>query len=295
MNRVVRKMKSYFFRKVRFAWGRAWPLRSNLTSTKLKLDAQQFLSERQQDMLFVLGSGRSGTQLFSDLLGASGDAMVFHEPNFAEDVATMDELRRDQDLAKKYWQEFRGLEVYRRWQESSGTKIYSEVNGTIRYQTPAIQQLYPKAKMLLMVRDGRGVVRSVMGWKAFYGPRSKGAFALAPLPGDRYESQWEQMNRFEKMCWGWQDTNQFLMNYIPQTHWVQLEKATTNYDYFSEHFSSNAGIQISYETWLARVSQKSRNASKQYGFPAWDEWTDQQKEAYFRICGPTMEKLGYEI
>ena len=134
--------------------------------------ARAFLNENQDKMIFVMGTGRSGTQLLSDLLDSAGTAKVFHEPNFWEDVSTMDILRRNPELAVQYWKEFRSLEVYRRWMEKPVAQMYGEVNGTIRYQAPAIKQIFPNAKMLMVVRDGRGVVRSVMGWPQFYGPGS---------------------------------------------------------------------------------------------------------------------------
>lgn len=282
-------------RPISFAWGRAWSIRSRLIPGSLKVEANAFLADHQEKMLFVMGSGRSGTQLISDLLDASGEAVVFHEPNFKEDVGTMNILRRDHAQTLRYWEEFRGVEVYLRWQQAAGKTMYGEVNGTIRYQAQAIKQLYPRAKMLLMTRDGRGVVRSVMGWPQFYGPRSKGAFALEPLPGDPFEAEWSTMNRFEKICWGWQDTYESLMQHIPSTHWLTLEESTRDFNYFDQRFSRNVGLTISREVWQQHVSRKSRNATKEYGFPAWEQWTDAQKRAFTHICGPTMRKLGYGI
>lgn len=282
-------------REARLTWGRAWHLRSKLIPRSVKQKAAGYLEENQENLVFVLGSGRSGTQLISDLLDQAGMAAVFHEPNFNEDVGTMDIQRRDEDLAERYWREFRSVKVYRRWMAAPGATIYGEVNGTIRYQAPAIKKLYPKAKMLLMVRDGRGVVRSVMGWPQFYNPGSKGAYALEPLPGDPYLAEWHSMSRFEKMCWSWRDTNEFLMRWIPESHWLRLEWITSDFDYLTKHFSRNVGVETSIEKWQSIVSRKSHNASREYGFPAWEEWTTEQKESFVRICGGTMRRLGYQI
>lgn len=282
-------------RGLSFAWGRAWLFRSKMIPAVVKREAHTFLQSHQENLLFVMGSGRSGTQLISDLLDTSDSAVVFHEPNFREDVATMDSLRRDPQRAMRYWQEFRSVEVYRRWMAAPNATMYGEVNGTIRYQAPAIRQLYPNAKMLLLARDGRGVVRSVMGWPQFYNPGSKGAYAMAPLADDPFYLEWPRMTRFEKMCWAWRDTNEFLMRFIPPSHWLALEQVTSDFDYFTERFSQNVGMDIPREVWQAKVSRKSRNATEEYGFPAWEEWSVGQKESFVRICGDTMTKLGYEI
>jgi hypothetical protein len=292
------KMKNVFFstrRAVAFAWGRCWSWRKHLISKAIKDEALGYLETNQARLLFVMGTGRSGTQLISDLLNASEKAVVFHEPNFREDVSTMDVLRRDHQQTLRYWREFRGVEIFKRWMKEPEGMLYGEVNGTIRYQAQAIRELFPKARMLLLSRDPRGVIRSVMGWKQFYGPGSKGAFALAPLSGDSFEAEWGDMSRFERICWGWQNTNQMLMKVIPPSHWLMLEKCTTDYEYFDRHFSQNVGIQITRQVWQQHVSQKSRNATKEYGFPAYDMWTEEQKQSFMRICGPTMQKLGYQV
>lgn len=281
--------------EVSLAWGRTWRVRSKFGSSVAKKTANKFLGDNQERLLFVTGSGRSGTQLISDLLNKSGVSSVFHEPNFKEDVGTMDQLRRNQNLAELYWREFRGLEVYRRWISNPQAHAYGEVNGTIRYQVPAIKHLYPKAKLFLMVRDGRGVVRSVMGMPQFYRPGSKGAFALSPLQNDPIIEEWDGMSRFEKMCWSWRESNEFLMEYIPASHWLQLERVTTDYDYFTRHLSNNIDMQIPYKIWEATVSNRSRNASAAYKYPSWEDWSCDQKRVYVRICGETMAKFGYEI
>ncbi len=267
-------------------------MRSRLIPQSLKNQAYSFLYENQDKLLFVMGTGRSGTQLISNLLGSSQEAMVFHEPNFNEDVGTMDILRRDQELANRYWRHFRSVEIYRRWLRGPRGVMYCEVNGTIRYQAQAIKYNFPEARMLLMVRDGRSVVRSVMERPQFYGPHSKGAFALKPLPGDPFEAEFPTMNRFEKICWSWRDANEFLIKHVPTDCWISLERLVTDYDYFLAHLTNNK-LNISYKTWNELTSQKSKNSTRDYVFPSYESWSKCDRESFNRICGETNEKLGY--
>lgn len=103
------------------------------------------------------------------------------------------------------------------------------------------------------------------------------------------------MNRFERICWSWQDTYELLMRHIPPTHWLTLEQATLDFEYFDRQFTRNVGLTISREVWQQHVSRRSCNATKEYAFPAWEEWTDAQKQGFIRICGPTMRNLGYSL
>ena len=206
-----------------------------------------FLEENQERLLFILGSGRSGTQLISTLLNRAENAVVFHEPNFREDVANMDSLRRDESLLEKYWRNFRCIDVYRRWEDASAGDLYGEVNGTIRYHARVIRELFPRAKVFLIARDGRGVIRSMMGWRQFYGPHAKGAYAIGPLPNDPFYGKWKGMRRFEKLCWSWRDSNEFVMQYVPDNNWLRLESLTSDFDYFN---ANRGGITIGQKTAL---------------------------------------------
>jgi len=230
-----------------------------------------------------MGTGRSGTQLLTSMLNQAGKSMVFHESNFMEDTATMEAFRESQSDARCYWEYFRKYEIYHRWKKSPRTNFYGEANGTIRYHAPAILSVFPDAKMVLVSRDGRGVVRSVMGWNQFYGSESTGAYALEPLPGDPYAIDWQQMSRFEKICWGWQEATEFLMAYIPADRWLQLEKIASDYDYFSKYLINYIGLEVSYDQWHQIVSRKSENATCRYDFPAWEDWSQSEQEAFIRI------------
>lgn len=278
-----------------WAIGRSWPLRSLLTSRRTKRRAAEYLSARQKDLFFVLGTGRSGTQLIADLMNASGHAAVFHEPNFRSDVATMEEHRRNPDRAAEYWREFRSVEVYRRWLADRDARFYGEVTGTLRYHAPVIRSLFPSAQLFLISRDGRGFVRSVMGWPFVYGRGSVGVYALAPLEDDPYFAEWPRMDRFERICWAWQETNAFLMRHVDASRWLQFEALVADYGYFSERLTGRLGLDFPRELWKEHAERKSRNSTKEYGFPDWDGWSKDQQDAFRRICGDTMAKLGYRF
>ncbi len=282
-------------RKIGLTWRKQWKLRSYFVPGEVRRKSGQFLHEHASNMFFILGTGRSGTQLITELLSLNTDVSVFHEPNFGEDVGTMDSLRRGNQLALDYWRRFRNFEVYSRWISTPNARLYGEVNGTIRYQTPAIHELYPDAKLFLISRNGQGVVRSVMGWPQFYASTSTGAYNIEPLEGDPYFERWKDMTRFEKVCWSWMDTNEFLMLHIPTDQWLQLEMLASNYNYCKELLLEPLGINLSYENWQSHFSKKSKNATRTYAFPAWDEWTGDQRKIFESMCGDTMAKLGYKF
>lgn len=289
MKRMRRLIKSILSSNAGF-----WMLRSLLISNKERAKASGFLDKRQGDIAFILGTGRSGTQLITEALLSTGQAAVFHEPNFVEDVGSMEGFYLDQYKAIRYWNTFRKYEIYKRWSENPATKIYGEVNGTIRYQIPGILSALPESKIFLVARDGRGVVRSVMGWKQFYGEKSKGAYALKPHKSDPYYVKWERMTRFEKICWSWMDSNEYLLKFVPENRIYKLEDLVKDYEEMSR-LLSDIGISIGLNSWERIVTKPSRNSSKEYSFPVWGEWSKKEQSTFVEICGKTMAKLGYHI
>lgn len=292
---AARKFHKDIYINLRLALGRGWKLRSFFTSPTVAFQASDYVDANQERLLFLLGYGRSGTQLLSGLLGKIDRVTSFHEPDFWEDIANFTDFKLDSKLAIEYLAKYRSIQIYKRWISKGEDAFYCESTGTIRYLAPVIAECYPKANLFLVSRDGRGVVRSMMGWGQFYGESSKGAYALEPEMGDPFFDQWPGMSRFERLCWSWQDTYNILMEAIPEVRWLRLEQLTTDYDYFSENLTGPVGLDLSYEQWHKVVSVKSINASQTYEFPTWGEWSLEEQQAFIRICGDTMSRLGYSI
>ena len=207
----------------------------------------------------------------------------------------MDTFRKHPERAMGFWSDFRSVAIYRRWRAAKNKTHYAEVTGTLRYHVSTIQKIFPSCPLYLLSRDGRGVVRSIMGWPEFYGPGSRGAYALSPLPGDICHMRWASMSRFERICWAWRDANECVMQAVPQVSWIQLERLSASFQYAHDIFLQPAGIDMNYDTFNRCVSTKSPNSSREYRFPAWKDWTHKQQHQFRDICGNTMTRLGYDV
>lgn len=205
----------------------------------------------------------------------------------------MDACQREPEVALEYIRQFRKYSIYERI-NSQKADTYGEVTGTLRYQVGALRKVFPGGTLLLLVKDGRDIVRSIFPWP-FYEKGAKGAYALEPLPGDPYFAEWSNMTRFEKLCWSWLDANRILLEHIPVKHAVKLESLTRDFSYFKQNVVDRLGLSLTYEQWWASVKVQSPNASKNYAFPHWSEWSQGEVDAFERICGKMMERLGYEL
>ena len=252
----------------------------------------KYLTDHQKNLFFVFNGGRCGSQLLSNLLNQSEFANVYHEPNFEDDVKLLDFHRRNPEQALRYWKEFRSKEICKRWNLSESL-YYGEVNGTIRYQAEAIKTLFPNANFYLLSSDPKKAIRTVMGWPQFYGPKSEGAYALEPIGEDTYIDKWDEMDRFEKLCWGWQNCYNELIQLVPKENWFKLSQITESFDFFNNTFNERFGLKISYDIWSETISKKSANSTNKHSFPSFSKWTSSQKKSFMNICGETMEKLNY--
>jgi len=250
---------------------------------------------KSQRIFFLLGAGRSGTQLVSSLLNQNSNAVVLHEPSFYEDVLVMDECRNNQNMAYKYLYDFRRYEIFREMKRHKNQIIYGEVTGTLRFHCSALKKIFPNASLLILVRDGRDFVRSVMGWRQFYSYGSRGAWALSPNKGEEYYAEWERMSRFEKVCWFWMDSQKAVLKYIPAADSVMLESVASDYRYFTEQLCKKLGLNVPQEIWGNIVTRRSKNSTRKYVFPEWNDWSVEEKKSFERICGPTMRLFGYSI
>ncbi|MDA3898045.1 MAG: sulfotransferase domain-containing protein [Desulfobacteraceae bacterium] len=247
------------------------------------------------NIFFILSTGRSGTQFLSNLLSQIDDrTLVMHEPDFYYDIGVLEKSKNSKQYASDYINNFRKFSIYDRI-DGNEVEGYGEVTGTLRFHSEALRGVFPNAKIMLMSRDGRDVIRSVMGWPEFYGKESKGAYNLTPQQDDKYFDKWHDMTRFEKLCWSWQNSNRSMLSLIQPNEIFQFEKIISSYEYFKTRVLDKLELNVSEQQWTDSVNRKSPNSTKQYDFPHWADWSESQKETFMSICGPIMEKLDYDL
>ena len=111
-------------------------------------------------LFFVLGMGRSGTSFFANLLDSDPHSYVVHEP-VQRDFSAYQDAFHSPEKADLYIRRFRGKEMFLR-ASGRGVSTYGEVNSTMRRHVHALRRIFPNARYLHLVRDGRDVVRSMM-------------------------------------------------------------------------------------------------------------------------------------
>lgn len=242
----------------------------------------------ERNLFFLLGIGRSGTKLLSELLNSDDSAIVFHEP-IPEDFDAFLTAYEDKKSAFRYISKYRKKKIYS-LVKNKDVKTYGEVNSVLRYHAEAIIKCFPHAKTLHLVRDGRDVVRSFIS-RIHYTKGSKGHHALKPAKNDPLYYEWNKLNRFEKVCWLWADANRQVRQQV--NRYVKFEKIISDYNYFEENIENYLGLCIGRKKWIEAAS-KPKNSTKNFVIPHWKEWNDNLSKSFERICGEEMRIYGYK-
>ena len=225
----------------------------------------------------------------ASILNQAEKAYIFHEP-VLEDFFAHLMAHYNLKLAKRYMDGFRKKEIYSRMRQTS-PGIYGEVNSNLRCHSEAIRSVFPNATLLHLVRDGRDVVRSAMP-RRIMTIRNPLSLMIHPSDEDRWKHHWNEMDRFARICWYWQEENRRLRISIGKT--VQFEQILANYEYFRDQVLEPCGLTIEKKTWEATISIP-RNITSEFSMPKWKQWTPEQKKTFINICGEEMAQNGYDI
>ncbi len=289
MKNVFRAIYAKSPNSVRLAMGRNWKIRGALDRMMIH---ERMMEDRlaATRIFFILGSGRCGTMFLSRLLNKAPDALVLHEPLRHSDLEVRPACRKNPQAATEYVRKFRRYEIFKKIREHDvGT--YGEVSQPLRCLGAALKEVIPTATMMILVRDGRAVIRSALNRQ-----KGKGRWnhpMMMPLAGDPYRDRWESMNDFQKACWWWMDSYQELMRHLPGVPVLHFERILSDYDYLQSNVLGPLGIPISKRQYEEHKADKTQNSAIAYTVPHWNEWSDEQARHFAEICGPTMQALGY--
>ncbi len=164
-------------------------------------------------------------------------------------------------------------------------------------------------KAMFIVRDGREWVRSVINYRDLYGkPSLRRIFVhkwptAAEVPGDPYATEWSHLSQFARCCWAWSRLNEYALTTLtknPNARLYVFERIFSGKDRYPylegllQFATALTGVDASQigksEGWLERKINASPSTSVQG-----EEWTSEQKRQFAQICGPLMEKLGYDL
>ena len=235
---------------------------------------------------FVVSTGRSGSMTMARVLDQHPDIACVHEPHSALiRLSTLwAEQERDRDRLKADLRAIYDSAV-------SPSSTYGESDQNLSLLLDPLLDLFPSARVIWLIRDGRDVVASGIA-RNWYGSGvsssvRRAAWDAHRLQGDRVgdvsERVWAGWSPFEKNCWYWAYVNRTVrsrLELLDRSQWVlvRIEELPDQIATLFQHVGAEPT-----EVTVERHNQSTKAARR------WDKWTNDEHEAFDRICGSEMD------
>ncbi len=249
--------------------------------------------------LFMLATGRCGTQTLAFLMALAPQVKAFHEPmpdlyNLARLVHLTPET--DQKLVSE------ALLLARSslWQATNmANKRYVETSNHATFLAPFLFQLLPDARFLHITRTPEAFARSATNCGWYSRPRLSGN-RHAPRPDSSAAAGWNTRDAFGKNVWLWQEVNSFARDFLqtlPPGQGLHLRSE----DIFSgqpealHQLFTLVDSEPPERHRIERVLGRQINAGRYHtGSRPPEPGSDHRLELLQQQCGALARQLGYE-
>lgn len=252
--------------------------------------------------VFMLSTGRTGTQTMANVLKLSAKVLAEHEPrprlvkssfDAYMDVGSEGWMTRWTDFVLAVRDDF-VLEANAKGQ------VYVESNNRLTYVAPAVAAAFPASKFIFSHRDPYQVIQSGMRRGAYAGPNMAWNFArIRPRAGEPYADTWETMTPLAKEAWRWARINQISMEFmetLPANRAMELPARRlfgASNEMIREIFEF-IGVPCPDMADIQRVMGKKMNAQAHFNGLSF-EWTEADYNLVRPYIASVAETLGYEL
>ena len=255
--------------------------------------------------LFVVSTGRTGTQFLADLFGRLG-ARASHEPgppwlrlvSNAHVAGRLSSERAARLLAR----------VRRNEVEEPGAAPWVESSCLIYGLVDPLLAGFPEAHVVQVVRDPRTYVRSAMGWGAYRaGGRPLNLVPFRRLAPPQFHPrslrrrvEWAAEGQFERLCWAWAAMNRSMREQGSGSARFSIVRYEDLFDPVRSgptlrSLCSLAGFGVDDAT-LSRLAERRINAGKKTAeVPDWSRWAPSERARLLRECAGEAAYYGYDL
>jgi len=263
--------------------------------------------------VFILGTGRSGTFQMVKLLEGIDGIEAHHEYLF-ENILKSAILYRmgiiDKNSVKQLLTTTHVPAVH-----YSSARIWLDSSNALPWIVHPLHELFPGARFIHLLRDGRKVVSSFYNkfkdvmyddlsvsilntWlanpsRAIEPSPEKKFWRPLPIQGSKFSEEFKTFNRFQRLCYYWQDCNFFIkeaLAAIPsdQQLTVRLEDLVSRPDILESFL---AIFSLSYDDVYMNQLKRPVNVHIPKNFPL----SSVQNNQFNCIAAPAMNAFGYDL
>ncbi len=261
---------------------------------------------------FIVSSGRSGTAMLHKLLSGFDGVEMHHE--YAVQIIQPLAVRRYMGLASA--EQTRAVlgETFGAAVEYSQARAWGDSSNKLSWLIPDLAALFPEAKFVHLVRDGRKVAgsyfrklgsecyddRSTALFQAFYDdpqkhrapPPEKKYWWPVPRKGATEAQAFRLYTQFERIAWHWAEVNRVILSALAQlpAHrkmFVRLEDLRVSPEPLEAllHF-----LNLGYRDADFALLQRPHNVNR----PEDSLLSPVERDAFDHVAGTMMATLGYD-
>jgi Sulfotransferase family len=259
------------------------------------------------DPIFIVGSPRSGTTALGHALNRHPDLWASKEAYVLFRLFGNGRARgswehhwersnpswlRTEEVERAEFLGFLGLGINAMYSSRSQGRRWVDPTPLNTLMIDDVAEMFPGAFFLHLVRDGRRVVRSMLGFRESI-EREKG-----PVP-DSEMPPWTR--DFEAACDSWANHVEIVLRFEAANPGRCL--TTRNEDLVVDPVAAMARVldflgaarHDGPANFLAtqRINSSFEDESQQPSEADWDDWTPEQRETFARVAGPTLVAAGY--
>ena len=262
--------------------------------------------------VFILGSGRSGTfQIFKLLEGVDG--IESHHEYLFENILKTSVMHRmglvTSENVKSILNSTHGAAIH-----YSNARYWLDSSNALPWIIQPLYELFPDAYFIHLIRDGRKVVSSfyhkfgnimyadydvgvLRNWMnnpmgSVEPPPEKKYWRPLPIQGEHYFKEFESFDRFQRLCYYWQDVNMCIKRSfatIPSNQQLTLRlEDVVKYPEKLEKILMAFGIK--YNDSFMRYLDRPVNVHIPQNFPL----STIQNTQFHIIAGHAMTVFGYD-
>jgi hypothetical protein len=231
-------------------------------------------------MIIITGSGRSGTRTLAEVLGGHHEfrAQYILDKYFPKAVCMADPFDTIERRLSVVLDLFQGIDE-ETFIDSSNLHIHF---------IDAIHILFPAARFIFAVRNGKDFVRSAHSrqW------HEHATFGTMPLPGDSFHALWKDMSPLQRNAWIWTYRNSRALDGlrpVPEDLKLTVKIEEVAEEETRQRIESFTGRRID-----AVCAGRRWNANQSFDLPPKEEWTAEMDREFDEVAGRMMRLLDYD-
>ncbi|BCS33193.1 hypothetical protein TBR22_A24200 [Luteitalea sp. TBR-22] len=249
--------------------------------------------------VFVLSTGRGGTETLTALAGLSPGLVASHEPFPRLIKASYDAYLAGASVATdRHWIDLvlASRDDLVRGAVQKG-KVYVETNNRLTYLAPALATAFPASRFIHVYRDPFAFVRSAMRRRYFAGHDWDFA-RVRPRPDEPLAATWNTLPRIECCAWLWARTNSDAhawMSTLPPERRLSL-RAEDLFEGRPETLQAVfgfCGVEVPPRERVQEVLGAKLNAQQHGNFPEAGAWAEEERERVWKYTADIATALGY--